>query len=86
MHNQKVTSRQITIKSDGDAGNTQVILPGGKHLGLVQSITWTIKVGELSTCTIVTVLPKTDLKVLPEHTTVYAYDPLSRKPKKKNHG
>lgn len=60
----------VSIESDGDSDNTFAKLSNGANLGLVQSIDWSCKVGELARCQITTLLTKAQLSALMEDSII----------------
>jgi hypothetical protein len=61
----------IQSTADGRPYSTQVHLSDGTSLGAVQSVTWSLSIGDVgSRCVVETIATPADLVALMEHTTV----------------
>lgn len=62
--------RYVSIVSNGDAADTRVRLSDDTPLGLVQSVTWSLSVGSMASCTITSIASPAEVVALMENTTV----------------
>lgn len=81
MNTQEDNVRVKIVSPTGKPQDTIVQLSNGKSLGRVQSVSWSISVGQVSKCHIETILDSSELSVLLSDTKVfirpaYNYHPL----------
>jgi hypothetical protein len=60
----------ITITSNGTPELTKIALSDGRDLGLIQSATWTLSIGEYASCHIETIASPAELKVWLKDTSI----------------
>ena len=66
----ELSTPSITIRSDGTPVNTLIKMTNGQSLGLVQSISWNVSLGDVASCTITSVATPAEVKVLARNTTM----------------
>lgn len=59
----------IVLTSNGTPQMSKVVLSSGQSLGLVQSLTWTLSLGDYARCHIETIAAPAELKVMLRDTT-----------------
>lgn len=60
----------IDSAADGRPSTTHIRLSNGQDLGLVQSVTWSLGLGEAAKCVVETIAAPAEVKALMENTTV----------------
>lgn len=66
----ELSTPSVVIRSDGTPVGTTVKMTTGQSLGLVQSISWNVTVGQIASCVITSVATPAEVKALARDTTV----------------